>query len=754
MAQFILNTGAPGQDVALAQTSTQPTAKITLKARTELVAPATVWLEVENQSGFSVSGPSGEDVYDPLEQEIEYFWNFDDPGSMFRPPVLPLNVPDVWKDANHSKGVRATKTFHSPGTYTVSVLAVCPGGFFTYATIDIDVKAEYGNPDPADDIYTRIICFATDGDFTDAPPQTTNFVSSWAALNTLWPGMSDDKVLLLFKRGNTFPDASISSPAASQNVATMRWGAYGIGAAPILSPPADGSDAIAGSAERTADWQEHVVRDLHIQGQWDARTATGFAGALFANDYGAIDPSTTKTPGRAIVRCYIDGMTGGGFKGKRTVAADQAVCWSECYVTNWKNNGIFDNRGQYNIGWKYRLSFVGTAFAQHEDALRTVGIDILNYLGCRLGNPSDLDIDACWFFNNMGYAGSQPALRNMSAGLGSATQAQHDGRYHQHFYRTVFEGGSPPLNFEYPFAGNYVIDSCLFMGTARTDHMIKTAVALTLRNSYCFEPARESEVSAGYYLFRMNNQSSVSAAGAAVPLRIYGNTFVTLASTAEFGKQKLGIVDPELADFYDTVVEENNVLWTPNMDTPLDVGGPIDTSVILAGYTPRHKGEIRLEGASWFPEGTSLGASVPHTSSRDFPYPIGADQTFWLARTGIHDQHAVQVGKRSYNAELGQITVEFLPGAVRVTNFSGTTWNADEKWYLALDWTGTFPSQVPGHLNPDSIPLPRPGTGSDAINGGGTGLMSLSYFDTTIRKGTVHPDAAPGTPDRGALPAV
>ena len=46
-------------------------------------APETIWFgpNWSSASGFSQSGPTGSDIYDPRFHEVDYFWDFDDAGT-------------------------------------------------------------------------------------------------------------------------------------------------------------------------------------------------------------------------------------------------------------------------------------------------------------------------------------------------------------------------------------------------------------------------------------------------------------------------------------------------------------------------------------------------------------------------------------------------------------------------------------------------------------------------------------------------
>lgn len=157
-------------------------------ARTSGVAPLSVFFDASSTTDAGVTARPFHD--------LEYTWNFGDPGSGTwaygaRPGV---------NSRNSASGPVASHVFETPGTYTVTLTAF-DGTHSANTSTTITVT------DPATVFAgANTICFSTSGTFTGCPSGATHVTTSnfATAINTY----HDTNRRLLFRRGETFTAAA------------------------------------------------------------------------------------------------------------------------------------------------------------------------------------------------------------------------------------------------------------------------------------------------------------------------------------------------------------------------------------------------------------------------------------------------------------------------------------------------------------------------------------------------------------------
>ena len=217
-----------------------PLAPSVVASRTSGVAPLAVF--------FDATGTTSPVTTRPFH-EIEYRWDFGDPGSGTWTSTP--NMPNLSRNA--AMGPVAAHVFETPGTYTVAMTALDGTN-----TASCSVRITVANPDVVF-AGANTICFSTSGTFTGCPAGAQQIpTSSFATVVTHAAPLRR----LLLRRGETW------SAATSANLVQTGpgiLGAFGPGASPIIR--ATGNVNIlqisSGSTPALKDWR---VMDLEFDG--------------------------------------------------------------------------------------------------------------------------------------------------------------------------------------------------------------------------------------------------------------------------------------------------------------------------------------------------------------------------------------------------------------------------------------------------------------------------------------------------------
>ncbi|HEX72964.1 MAG TPA: hypothetical protein ENN65_06585, partial [Candidatus Hydrogenedentes bacterium] len=152
-------------------------------------APDGMFFEVTNLQGFDTPAAHAptNNLYNPQFHDIEVFWDFGDPGSVYSAPVHTL---PEHKNRNVAKGHQAFHVYRQPGSYTVTAFLVEMSSGKT-ATATLTISGETGAitdavKDP-DDVYAgnKTIFIGTPEDPANVPDGALTFPSYQAMHDAL-----------------------------------------------------------------------------------------------------------------------------------------------------------------------------------------------------------------------------------------------------------------------------------------------------------------------------------------------------------------------------------------------------------------------------------------------------------------------------------------------------------------------------------------------------------------------------------------
>lgn len=694
----------------------------------EMVAPAGVWFEAINISGFEdefgqpITGPGPGETYDRTFHDITYIWDFNenDPQGDPLPWDAPLNIPNAWNIRGTAYGQRAAHVFRTPGTYNVTLWAVSRAGTVGTASTTVTV----GDPDTA---YpgARTICFSDTGDFAGAPAGAQLVTSAGgiesAVSNLSQPGR------VLFKRGS---DQTLQANiGGNQN---FRAGTWGSGARPILRPPLN--RYVFEIGQGLPNLRFRTYEGLDFRGSWDSTTETGgYYDNVFANIL-----SDAPNMMSVVHDCRISGMSGINLSTLKAV--DFTVIISETLVEGWSEYGITANTQNDGITSGTRMAIIGSAIQQDAYACNGAlglgyGDDMSNEQGpVRWGTTRQWLMRSCYVFSNSGWAGgAQPCIR-----VGT------DTREEDIFLgdRLVLEGGTvcfQQITYNSSKTSNTLLDRFLFLGSTDTQVFFDTDFSgYTLRNGYCWVPP---------VIRRGGNDSAwfkkLPGSGAlSEPVKVH-NISILDEQTGGFTPFTSGFGD------YADLTLENNFY-----DANAQPGGPNESPfglTTISGVTPRYAGYRASIGRPLVNSG-----GVSNGSSITFSYPTGQNSSTPLnaadfSATGRHWLRCYGgTGPRYYRTE-GDFTITFNGSNITVTNTSGETWPSGDI-RLICDYLNYVTD--PAYASPGAVPLPRPEAGAPAFETGNLGAIALDDLLLSRRPGLPIAGSVPENASKGATEPV
>ncbi|MDJ0637226.1 MAG: hypothetical protein QNJ20_00215 [Paracoccaceae bacterium] len=738
-------TGSP-VDITVAQDSASESASVStwndtsdlgslsvsLSLPPRITAPAGVWMQAGEHSGFNVSGPSG-GIYDPRYHEITHIWDTDDSGVWSSPE----NMPAAWNNKAIANGPRIAHVYAASGTYTPSVMAVDSArttGNESAPTITVL------NPDF---VYAgnSTIVIALDADFSGKPAGATEVTSIAALDNAISALPNSTPMRILFKRGEVYNDVDIN--CRSRQVEYI--GAWGTGAKPILYSPSYPANSVGA---RMFDFQNSTViqqitfTDLDFRSHWHANGEVGYAGL----------PWWVWSIRRDDCHMTVHDCDFTGFNQIDVdVGSEQdrpcTMIMGDNHVTNWASYGFFQRR---NANANSKLAFVGNRITQNTRATHgtnyqqndLVGNDHgpirfeaigQHYIGC-----NDL-------YSQCGWSGLDPD-QSIQPCIRVNTYADLARGYTGNIERCVLEGGYHVINMagensgrvEHP--GNYLIDKVFAIGTAKAAQAGGSGIGIlcsfggtTIRN-FCYVmpdvPHYHNPTNPSEYIVSLPSDNP-GVGNLDEPVAVYNCTAVNLRGSSNDPSYNWGI-ETNVSGWTSLTVE-NNVVWAPGLDTAVTADGPLSTDA-FPGITPRWPGFLfnaRYEG----------NETVSNNGSFVVSYTPGRDQQHWTNAANAGDNlHMIRIGGSLYRALFGDMTVAAEAGGLRITNVSGTSWSGAYEMVLDEKSVLTIPNT---YANPSAIPLPRPTSTSAARNTGDNGLKA---YDDLL--GDVRPTSGNA---RGAL---
>jgi len=682
-----------------------------------LVAPAAIWFDAVNISGFNVSaGAAPGEVYEPGFHDITFIWDFGETGDTQY--AAPLNIPDAWNDRNIAYGKRACHVFREPGSYTVSLWCVDSDGTVGQASVSITVS----NPDS---VYSggRTICFDGAGNFANAPAGAQQ-VSSISALDTAIRNLTQSG-RILFRAGSDVSGFALNIDGSAYDQ-DLHFGSWGSGAKPVIRAPRDGT--IFRFDQNTPVVERKFV-GLDLRGSWDAAAEVG--GLEFPFDIGLSDPPDFI---HLIHDCVLNGFESLRLATLKNIPFLSVL--SDSIVENWQYYGLYCATQFDGVNTGAKIAILGSAIQQHPDACdgnlsEGHGNARSNEHGpLRYETTKNFLIRSSYFYSVNSWAGgAQPCLR-------IATRNE-DGYFIGD--RVTFEGGSTVFENKIVYGtdtGNFLFDRILALGTADTVNTFITQYGgTTIRNSYVWLPdvVRNTTV---------NPEGIFTKEGGAVlsdPVKLYNTTAVYL-----FSGNNVGLVDSDWTSEFSNYTTENNLIHAPNQNSPAIQDNP-DLTTSIAGVTPRYPG---LRKSITKPTATASGSSNTLT----FAYPVNLQDD---TTTGASDysagagRHYIrhQGDNSRYYREDGDLSVS-LGASITVTRSSGN-WPAGT-YDLGMDFLG-FATDA-SRASPATVPLPRPTSGNPPYQSANAGLVALDDLLLSRRPGLpVAGSPAGTTASRGSL---
>ena len=732
-----------------------------------LVAPAPIWLEATNPTGFEdevgmpIAEPSGGEVWDPTFHKITYIWTVEEetaPGvwtqmSGAYPRVI--NMVTGWNEAYVAYGKRVAFRLPDAGTYRFQLWCIDMQGntgLATTSTITVQTR------EAAFPVADRIVV-AADGDFAGAPTANPgNQVTTVAAASALLQAATTPK-WLSFKNGETHDQVTLDARDGYCDHVDV-WDLSG-SRVEIFAPRTTVGNYLGhfhmNDSSQSLQCTFHKVAFL---GLWDDRFEVGDKGDANVFEVRFVTVATK-------FMCYDCDFIGlgavwltlGGNPAFNGASIDRRFMIADCIATSFRNYGFYS---YYNHGGEY--TFLGTSVYRNHDALAGPipgqKLELRNDHGpVRLTTYQHTYMACCDFFGCSGWsAGSFGPSANGNVRLFAGTPETGE-RPSLIVDRCVNEGGYITWKLDGQDSGapevpgNWLFDKVLTLCTART--LIPWALAFggaTRRNCYTWAPDipyydRQPSNSFDRIIDYRTDGTGTGPGNFAVPMLDYCNTEMVLASFPA-----VPLTDGNEADWGALYVRENSINHQPNASSgAVATFGPINSdpvTEVVPGVTPR------FSGVRWNYRIIDLGiTSLADGASVDIAYPDSSDglgngdltqtdQAYWLALPPSDNLHAISLSGDEHIPYLfsrGDFTVEFLTNVIRITNTSGFAWNASgtpSTIQLHLDRKSRLTTDIPPqtqYASPSSVPMPRPQSGSAALGAADIGYVAYDDFLGTVR---------------------
>lgn len=730
-----------------------------------------IWLEPTAETGFIWRDDPAVSLYFPQHHELTYIWwpemwN----GSTWVKDQLPAstveeNLLTGWNDQNIAYGhcvsfrlkagrwrFRLWCIHHMDGAATKGRTATATSDEYIVDTIE-DTFAE------ADRIY-----FDKNAVWSGVPAASTK-VSDRDGLQSAHNGATTNPTCILFPRGQTIDewDALWSTKNDRVNMfnKVIYIGAYGTGTRPHFNI---WSDRDAFRLDTGFSEGQFCVADVTMNCGYDPINETALSPQRASSSNKILRHDRPTTEGLMIMYSNVE-VYGDYYRNPDmsvSITTRSFLMHTEC---KWEGSGDFVIHASAPT---LHYTYVGGTIACDEDDMQgwepkndSIGGNLHN--GVRIYGEK-LYFAMSNFFARHGWGDS--AAESSPQEEQPCIRLYNDGEdIWANIERVTMEGAivwdiiNNPGNEAKP--GSSVIDKMILLQSCNgnsADISCRSG-GTTFRNILMVEPDRPMYDNADRQTaFVMENDFNDPVAGNLdAPCWIYDNTFCSVKAAANaptgFGQLMLNRV----ANGQLTVTEENNVVHCPNDGSGFTSFAPIDTTTAIAGFNPKHKG-MRV---NYWPIVGTLGSSVAPGQSFTVPYSAitkqtgidqtGAaanptDQTYWdthlAAGAGGHRLRIGGAGGAGTVYAHDSISVTNDATGLVVQNDSANTWNSGERYVFRP----ARPNDLPG-FNPDSvdrsnvgklIPLPRPQTGSSAINDNG----GIRAYDDIFGNVRPNPDFA------------
>lgn len=621
---------------------------------------------------------AGAGTYDPRLHKLHYFWEFYVGDSTPRTFGDFLNIPAIWNNKRVSYLPKPSHIYDEPGTYTVGVTVV------DEETGEIGTgEATVVVADP-DTYYTaaQTIVVASDSDYTGAPSHDVGnrYTTIQAGLSAMQALAGEGRMVV--KTGTSYTVNSLSGFYAGPNFANFRIETWGTAAKPVLDMGTNNQKL------RTQDFdgKDITIRGLRMVGGWNPQTESGNRNAAIEFFSG---PNCKYSLSNMEI---VDAQAGVVILGAASsYNQNSRYCLSSIHIDGWQSYGLYfdaEHSAGSSTDANVHIGVNGCTIAHDPLALAGGAGDFsqpYNSQECfRQVNWAKVAFDACDFFSKGGWfvANDKPAVGACIRGNASEKDGQE-----LYVSRTVMESGTNILSIG-PSEGNYLIDTCLMVGSIDTTNIFEMmGGGTTIRNVMAVRPDSVTHSGNGFAFFSKNG--TITAADGAEGLNLYSNTFVNLQSFGTWNFDNFGY----LATDYSVLVNTNNFRYGPNLGTPYSPDGAA-TGAKIAGFTPRYSGwRWGFEYFSFTVPSTANGATF------DILY-----SAITLQEGGNPTSSTFGSGRNMVGNWLDGVDVafSFLSDRVRITNNTGGTISGSYK--IRLDrHNGTLPAQNTAKATPSNL---------------------------------------------------
>lgn len=558
------------------------TIDIVARSTTE-IAPESILFGVDlSAASFDTAGPTGSEVYDARQHDLQYYWTFSDTGTWSNL----TNALTEWKNRNTARAPFPTHLFRADGTYEVAVTVVEPSsGKSASATLNVTV----GDPDT---YYsgTDTICVNNvgDSDFTGKPTGAAEInvdellKLSDGTTTTEWANREGgNPKRWLFKRGG---DWEVSLRLDADDTRHITFGAYGTGADPILRTPAT-----------PAATEEDMFHASSHYGGAGQTPELRFQGIDFKSTH---DPTTIKMDEAdpnfvgtrwlfwneaiyiAAVDCNMDGFGGStmGIQDSGSSTSDRRVHLDGCNVTN-------------------AGGFYPFIVSCENNATSTFSLT-----GCTMINPPDAFADQSSTtirFNsaNYLYVKGLEVFTTDSQGCFSVFKTSTQDGYNGFIEGYYGEGGDGQMDIatnlnsttQRPHVHNLIVDGACLVGTWGTGRPIYAlCTGMTIRNVLCYEPDSTSYIERPRCFIELEHNTTSPWTGPLpsyvtdAPINLHNNTWVLFRDLTTV-RPFISTAKP-YSDFT-AVTQENNVIEQENNSSTTETTwSPLTDALLFTTY--------------------------------------------------------------------------------------------------------------------------------------------------------------------------
>ena len=741
MANFVFTYTAPGAETSVSIEARYPSA---------MVAPAQIWLRAIDHSGLADFDESGA-VYDGAHHEYHHEWTIN--GEPLSAWSKPKNLVPEHNNPNKRFGREVGFVLPAAGSYVIDLTVTDRLGNTAVAFTDaITVVSPESFFPEADRIYID-----PDGDYSGIPAASARY-QTLAVLETEMPFYATNPTWVLLRRGKEHSLEGVAPGANKNGRDKLYFGdnnkvcyvsGFGTGDRPLITTGFDHTrdqrNAMFEYREpKNMDWR--VFTGLEFDGGYDPETWGGQG-----NSSAAIGNGFYHHPGDygfALVHDTVSSGTNFGTSlsiGPQNYSDGFHFMVADCEVDGWRDYGHFGCADNITIGMagNYIHQKPNTPTFGDKNGISTAHGPI------RIPKARYANITMNELFTRGGWDGNDQACLRLFPDSYPDQSAHVD--------RNTMIGGWEIMHLRRSSHGksvphNVVIERNLTVGTGRTAfHIYSTRSGLTVRDNLMVDLNKvRSQVSYGdatILLTRDGNAGNVVAGNEADPIAVYGNTYLNLMDAGADGTNKTFPLVKNDENYFETIVDENNVLHKPAGDVTFTDSAPLDLATVISGVSvdyagiQKHFAPLDFQLASTIANGGDL--VIPYadvtealtTGNGGTEAGAATDQAYWQAVEGIDTNHQIYMS-RSFEgttntlifSERGHFTVTLGTDDIIITNTSGFEWPGGDRIVIMLDRKSVMPPMDTTYAISATVPLPRPQTGSAAIGAATSGRVSPKDF--------------------------